>query len=214
MEYTKFYINRACDSTRKEKFDETWIRAPAVDYKDLQEDNVMFERMVSMWNINPQEHKAKTACFMSHYNLLRKISDQQLDRCIIVEDDAIEVNELPDPVELGNEFCYLGGYFSHLKMTQGALKEVVSSHNGLNQLNRDTHRLLMTVAYYIPHHSIATKIVEFLDSKVRIRAIDVMLHSIPCPVNYYYPARFVESDELSTIRPKKRQHPNSDYLLV
>ena len=99
-------------------------------------------------------------------------------------------------------------------MTQGPLKEIVHSQPGLNQLNRDTHRMLMTLSYYIPHHSIATKIVEFLDSKVRIRAIDVMLHSIPCPVNYYYPARFVESDELSTIRPKKRKHPNADYLLV
>ena len=52
MDYHKFYINRACDVTRKEKFDDTWTRAPAVDWKDLQEDNVMFERMVSFYNIN------------------------------------------------------------------------------------------------------------------------------------------------------------------
>ena len=55
MNYTKFYINRSCDTERAKKFNDSWIRAPAVDYKDLQEDNVMFSRMVSMWNINPKE---------------------------------------------------------------------------------------------------------------------------------------------------------------
>tara|TARA_R110001592_G_scaffold16761_1_gene71116 strand:+ start:1612 stop:2127 length:516 start_codon:yes stop_codon:yes gene_type:complete len=171
--------------------------------------------MVSFWNLNPAEHKAKTACWMSHYNVLRKISEQRLMRCVVVEDDAQEMNQLPaNPKELGNEFTYLGGYFSNLKMTKGALKETVPSVPGVNELNRETHRMLMMVAYYIPHYEIATRIITYLDSLARIRAIDCMTFAFPIPMNYYYPALFVEEPGQSTIRVKKTKHCNTDYLLV
>jgi len=215
MEYRKFYINLLRSPERTEKFDDTWTRAPAVDWKNLDDEHHMYSRMISMWNLNPSEHKAKTACWLSHYNLLRKISDQRLMRCIVVEDDAEQMNEIPqDPRELGNEFCYLGGYFSHLKMTKGALKETVPSLRGLNHLNRESHRMLTTVAYYIPHYQIATNIIEYLDSLPRVRAIDVMAHSFPVPMNYVYPAIFVEGHSQSTIREKKTKHGNTDYLLA
>ena len=213
-EYNKFFVNLLRCPERANNFDETWTRAPAVDYRDLPEDHHMFERMVSMWNLNPHEHRAKTACWMSHYNILKKISEQRLMRCIVVEDDAQMMNELPAPHELGNEFTYLGGYFSNLKMTKGPLKEPVVSKPGLNELNRGTHRMLMTLAYYIPHYEIATKIISYLDSLPRVRAIDVMAHCFPVPMNYYYPARFVEAPGQSMIRAKKTKHPDTNYMLV
>ena len=214
MSYQKFFINLKRCPERANNFDETWTRAPAVDYRDLDPDHHMFERMVSYWNLNPHEHKAKTACWMSHYNILKKISEQRLMRCIVVEDDAQPMNELPAPHQLGNEFCYLGGYFSHLKLTQGHLREPVPSKPGLNELNRETHRMLMMVAYYIPHYEIATKIINYLDSLARIRAIDCMAHAFPVPMNYYYPARFVEAPGPSMIRAKKTKHCTTDYMLV
>ena len=110
MSYQKFFINLKRCPERANNFDETWTRAPAVDYRDLDPDHHMFERMVSYWNLNPHEHKAKTACWMSHYNILKKISEQRLMRCIVVEDDAQMMNELPAPHELGNEYTYLYYY--------------------------------------------------------------------------------------------------------
>jgi len=135
-------------------------------------------------------------------------------RCIVVEDDAQPMSELPAPHELGNEFTYLGGYFSNLKLTKGHLKDKVLSKPGLNELNRETHRMLMFVAYYIPHYEIATRIITYLDSLVRIRAIDCMAHAFPVPQNYYYPALFVEAPGPSTIRAKKTKHCTTDYMLV
>jgi len=199
---------------RAQNFDSSWTRAPAVDYKDLPDDHHMYSRMVSYYNLNPQEHKAKTACWLSHYNILKKISEQRLMRCIVVEDDAQPMNELPDPTELGNEYCYLGGYFSNLKLTKGHLRDKVLSKPGLNQLNRETHRMLMMVAYYIPHYDIATRIITYLDSLVRIRAIDCMMHAVPVPQNYYYPALFVEAPGPSMIRKKKNKHCTTEYMLV
>ena len=214
MSYHKFYVNLKRCPERANNFDETWTRAPAVDYRDLPDDHHMFERMVSYWNLNPHEHKAKTACWMSHYNILKKISEQRLMRCIVVEDDAQPMSELPEPHELGNEFVYLGGYFSNLKLTQGHLKEKVLSKPGLNELNRETHRMLMMVAYYIPHYQIATQIITYLDSLVRIRAIDCMTHCFPVPMNYYYPALFVEAPGPSMIRAKKTKHCTTEYQLI
>ena len=213
MSYNKYFINLARCPERCAKFDETWTRFQAVDYKDLDDDNIMFSRMVSMYNINPKEHKAKTACFMSHYNILRMIAEQRINHCIICEDDAVQMNELPDPTELGDEYTFLGGYFSNLKMTQGALKVPVPSTPGLNELNRETHRILMTLSYYIPHYEIAQKIIDHINSKARVRAIDCMGHSFPVPMNYWYPAVFVEEDIPSTIRSKKTKHPTTEYLL-
>ena len=214
MSYTKFYVNLLRCPERANNFDETWTRAPAVDYRDLPEDHHMFERMISYWNLNPAEHRAKTACWMSHYNILKKISEQRLMRCIVVEDDAQQMDTLPEPHELGNEFLYLGGYFSNLKLTKGHLKDKVLSKRGLNQLNRETHRMLMFVSYYIPHYQIATQIINYLDSLPRIRAIDCMAHTFPIPMNYYYPALFVEAPGPSTIRKKKTRHCNTDYMLA
>ena len=212
-EYTKFYINLKRSPERCAKFDDTWTRFEAVDYKDLEDDNIMYSRMVSMWNILPEEHKAKTACFMSHYNLLRKIAEQRLSHVIICEDDALQIGDLPDPTELGEEYCYLGGYFSNLKLTKGHLREKVPSTQGLNELNRETHRMLMMVSYYIPHYDIAQKIVDSINSKARVRAIDCMTHTFPIPMNYWYPAVFVEEPGKSTIRSKKTKHCDSEYLL-
>jgi len=213
MSYHKFFINLLRCEDRAKNFDSSWTRSPAVDYQLLSDDHVMFERMVSFWNLNPHEHRAKTACFMSHYNILRKIAEQRLVNCIVVEDDAVQMSELPEPEMLGNEFCYLGGYFSNMKLTKGALKERVPSKPGLNELNRETHRMLMCVSYYIPHYEIAQKIINYINTKARVRAIDCMAHSFPVPMNYFYPAVFVEGPGQSTIRKEKRKHPTTEYLL-
>ena len=213
-EYTKFFVNLQRSPERAKNFDSSWTRAPAVDYQCMPDDHHMFERMISMYNINPQEHKAKTACWLSHYNILKKISEQRLMRCIVVEDDAQPMSELPAPHELGNEFTYLGGYFSNLKLTKGHLRDKVLSKPGLNELNRETHRMLMMLSYYIPHYDIATRIISYFDSLPRVRAIDCMMHAVPVPMNYVYPALFVEAPGPSTIRAKKNKHCTTDYMLV
>ena len=61
-------------------------------------------------------------------------------------------------------FTYLGGYFSHLKMKDGPLRkehEFPLSTDGINQLDRTTHRILMTLAYYIPHCTLTSSAILF-----------------------------------------------------
>ena len=216
MYYKKLYINLDRSPERRQNFDESWDRFPATDGKDL-DNHPILRRMVSFWNIDPKEHRAKCGCFLSHYRVLEHIVGNRFNNVIVCEDDAVQMNELPSPETLGRHFCYLGGYFSHIRMTEGPLKDpddFPTSKQGLNELDRRTHRILMTMSYYIPSWKVAEQILSWIDSCVRIRAIDVMLHGLPYPVNYYYPAIYSETEFPTTIHTKGRtKHPNTHYCL-
>jgi len=214
----KFYLNLDRSPERRKKFDETWTRFPAVDGATFNDDEPILERMVSFWNISPKEHRAKCGCYQSHYNLLSHIRNNKLNHVIVAEDDAIQMDSLQDIMSCKN-FTYLGGYFSHLKMTEGCLKDIDDfpiSAQGVNPLDRTTHRILMTLSYYIPNWRVARDILDFLDSQVRVRAIDVMLHKInTLSFDYMYPAKFIEEPIASTIHTTSRQkHPTIHYQLL
>lgn len=215
MDYKKIYINLDRCPERRKNFDESWERFEASDGKDL-DDHPIVDRMCSYWNISKKEHLAKCGCFLSHYRVLESIVGRRLNHVIVCEDDVIPMNELPPPQELGHYFCYLGGYFSRLKMTEGPLKnDFPASKQGLNELDRSSYRMMMMCAYYLPSWRIAEQLLAWIDFKVRVRAMDVMLHSFPYPMSYYYPAIFVEGDFETTIHKKsRRKHPDVNYALV
>jgi len=211
----KFYLNLNRSLERRTKFDDTWTRFTAVDGQELASDEPILKRMVSMWNITEKEHRGKCGCWQTHYNMLCHIRNNKLNRVIVVEDDAVQVNEIDDEIlaECKN-FTYLGGYFAHTRMSHGALveSEFPGSYEGLNELDKNDMRILMTLAYYIPHWTIARDIIDYLDSKVRIRAIDIMLFDIvKVPLDYVYPAFFIEEECESTIRVGKTKHANMYY---
>jgi len=212
----KYYLNLERSPERKKKFTNEWERFEAVDGASLPDNHPILTRMVSMWNISPKEHRGKCGCWMSHYNILSHIANNKQNNVIIVEDDAIQMREIPDTLLKSKNFTYLGGYFSHKKMMDGELKDnFPASIQGINILDRDTERILMTLSYYIPHWTIARDIVNYLDSRNRVRAIDVMLHNvIRVPQDYIYPAIFIEEDIPSTIHTKsRRKHPDIHYRL-
>lgn len=208
----KYYINLKRSPERRAKFDDTWERWEATDYRDLEVDDPIFARMTSIWNTAPKMHQAKSACFLSHYRLLQFIVKNKMNNVLICEDDAVQISPIPE--KLGETFTYLGGFFHSLRMTDGPLLCDVPSHRGLNPLDREHHRMMCTLAYHIPRWHIAQSLLNFFDSKARLRAIDVMLFSAPLSFSYYYPAPFVEAGEPSTIRTKKGKHADSHYRLV
>ena len=214
----KFFLNLDRSPDRRKNFDDSWTRFKAVDGKEFHSDEPILKRMVSMWNINESEHRAKCGCFQTHYNMLCHIRNNKLNRVIVVEDDALQVNEIEEDVlSQCKTFTYLGGYFAHIRMFDGALitGEFPGSYDGLNQLDKTEMRILMTLAYYIPHWTIARDIIDYIDSKARVRAIDVMLFDIvKVPFDYIYPALFIEDTCETTIHKVSRyKHPNQYYHL-
>ncbi len=71
--------------------------------------------------------------------------------------------------------------------------------------------MLMILAVYIPHWSIAYKMLQATTERGRPRAIDTMLRNTARNQYVYYPAPFIERDIPSQIRSKKSKHCNIYY---
>ena len=69
----KFVINLERCINRMDMFDNSYTRWIATDYKDLDDGDEIYKRMVSMWNISQNEHRAKCGCLLSHMNLWKYI---------------------------------------------------------------------------------------------------------------------------------------------
>tara|TARA_R110002126_G_scaffold722_6_gene4598 strand:+ start:5328 stop:6695 length:1368 start_codon:yes stop_codon:yes gene_type:complete len=203
----KFVINLERCLERMDNFDDTYSRWVANDCLDLDDNDDILKRMISMHNINPYEHKAKCACLLSHTNLWKYIVENKLNDILIVEDDAEQINHFPDFSDV-NDFTYVGGFLTK-KMTDGAVK-VDSFDDGFNDIPVD-HKFLTTLSYYIPTWEIAEQLIVDITSQKRFRAIDVMLNKVSIKRNLYYPALFIERDLQSQIRPTKTKHPTELY---
>jgi len=201
----KFYINLERCTDRQKYFDDTYTRWEATDYKDLDPEHDIFTRMISMHNINPNEHKAKCGCFLSHINLWKHIVEHKLNNVLIVEDDAEQINELPEAL-MG--FTYLGGFFAPKNFKQKQSDPILDA--GINCLDGE-HKFLMTLAYYIPTWDMAEHILMDIINQKRYRAIDIMLNKISIDRDVLSPAVFIERDLPSMIRQGKVKHSTEDF---
>jgi len=200
----KFVVNLDRCKDRMKYFDKSFKRWSAVDGANLKDDNPVLSRMISMHNISPQQHRGKCGCFISHINLLQHIINNKLNNVLVVEDDAEQVNPLPDP--LPEEFTYLGGFFSGKHFSDVE----VSNRAGIWDIPENT-KLLMTLSYFIPKWEMAKYIYNEIMSQKRFRAIDVMLNNIHFTKCYHYPACFIERPLVSTIREDKVKHSTKYY---
>ena len=169
-------------------------RYPAVDGHTL--DDSVCKRMVSIWTIRPEHHRAKMGCWLSHCGLLRQIVSDGLDRVLIIEDDA-EVREVDIPVgvEGVDGVCFFGGWATSLRVCDAKMpldfleaepdtseSRLVSIPEGVN------YRILQSRAYYLPTHEIAGELLQWLESHRRLRAYDIMLCRYPKTRTFVYPA--------------------------
>ena len=204
----KFVINLERCSDRMNNYDDSHTRWIATDYVDLK-GSALIKKMISYHTIrDTPQHLAKCGCYRSHTLLWRYIIDNKLNGTMILEDDACRVGDLPEELPQDG-ITYLGGFFYQKQMSNNKKIQHISV-NGINKLDKDKMRILMTMAYYIPTWEIAKKMLEDVD-KPRIRAIDVMMYGIDIPTYYQFPAPYIEADLESNIRKDKRKHSNELY---
>ena len=193
--------------------DDRYTRWRATSRDDLTENEPVLKRMISYHNIDPDEHINKCCCYISHRDLYRHIVANKLNKVLILEDDAQQVNELPHPDDLPKTgFTYLGGFSSHTRITDGPLK--VEFKEGVNQIKHDEYRMICCLAIYIPNWETARRMYDSLDYNGRCRAVDTMLRNAFCPQYVNYPASFVERPDGSQIRKNKKKFCNSEYEFV
>lgn len=206
-----FVINLDRSKDRMHKYkDKDYIRWSATDYRELSPTNSIFSKMISYHNIDPLQHQAKCACFVSHINVIRYIATNKMDDILILEDDAIQIRKIPNDLP-NDSITYLGGFMMHPKITDGLYKEPREFKNGINTLDKDKMRIIMLMAYYIPKWQIAQEIIDYVDKKDRVKALDIMIFNIPIKNSFVYPAIFIEERISSTIRKDKSKFSNEFY---
>ena len=213
--YDKYFISLDGAKDRQKRFEETDFKLfSAVDGRLMSHDQAECQKMVSYWNIKgTDQHLCKVGCFMSHLTILENIVLNDLSNVLIVEDDALQVNDLPKIVDLPRDsITYFGGYIANKKITSRE-KFVIDHKEGLNILE-DKYRMLTTLAYFVPNAQIAKQIVTKLKLLKRWRAIDISLPEVLDKKYYWYPARFIEEPFKSTIRPTKSEFANEHFKLA
>ena len=207
----KFFISME-NSERLPKWkDSEYTHWRAVNGKELDYDCEECNKMISYHNVRrTPQHLGKVGCFLSHMNLLKHIVENKINKVIIVEDDALLVNPIPETLP---EDCltYLGGFIANKKITS---KEKISLEhkNGINILDTEKYRMICNLAYYIPKWEIAEEIVQRLEGSKRWRALDIMFGNVIKNVKYIYPAPYVEEPFPSQIQNNRvNKHSNEFY---
>tara|TARA_R100001594_G_scaffold49_4_gene221 strand:- start:2106 stop:2729 length:624 start_codon:yes stop_codon:yes gene_type:complete len=201
-----FFINLDDASSRRSKFNDTdyqrWKATPKKDVP-LSIDN----KMISRYNFPRESHLGRCGCFLSHTKLLEYIVDNKLDDVLILEDDAIKINEIPLDYPK-DSIVYLGGFIHHKKMMNNQKIEI-NHKKGINEVS-ENYRMLGCLAYIIPHHNIALRILNKIYSSKRFKAIDIMMGNIGLKQYYNFPPSFIEEKTESQIQ-KKTKYMNDNY---
>ena len=183
-----FYINLDTADKRRNKFSDTgfkrWRATPKSKVPSYIDD-----MMTSHYKFGKDAHLCRCACWISHTKLLEYIVINKLDDVLILEDDAIQVNNIPKNYPR-DSIVYVGGFIYNKKMMDDS-KVNIDHSLGIN-LCPPEYRILGCLSYIIPTWRIAFNILNKIYSQNRFKAIDIMMGNIGIKQYYNYPASFRE----------------------
>ena len=209
--FNKFVISMKNSKRLSQWIGTEYKHFEAVNGKEMDYDSESCNKMVSYHNIRrTPQHLGKVGCFLSHMKLLKHIVDNKINKAIVVEDDALQVNQLPEDLLTVDRFTYLGGFIMNKKITS---KEPIQIDHktGFNMLD-EKYRMICTVAYYIPKWEIAEDLYKQLMAMKRWRAIDITYGNIIKNPLYVYPAVYLEEyGESQITNVKKTKFANEFY---
>jgi hypothetical protein len=197
-----FYINLDTATQRRNKYtDKNFTRWKATSREEVPA--YIETRMVSRYNFGKDAHLARCACWLSHTKLLEHIVENKINDVLILEDDAIQVNDLPK-IYPKDSITYVGGFVYNKKMMDSKPPEI-QHQVGIN-LCPDNLRILGCLAYIVPKWEVALHILNRIYSENRYKAIDIMMGNIGIKQYYNYPASFREEGCQSQISEKNKNN--------
>ncbi len=203
-----FIINLDTSQDRWEKYKETecirWRATPRDEVDELTN-----KKMISHHNYPLYKHLGRCACFLSHMNLLKHIVQNKLNDVLILEDDAVKYDDIPDGYSTDG-ITYVGGWAHHKKMMNN---EIIILKDEKGYHKKGDYRILMTMSYIVPTWEVASKILNYIMNKKRYRAVDIMYDDLPVEIYYKYPASFIEDTCPSTIDIKKSKRADHKYMV-
>ena len=196
-------------TVRRNKFQtKKFKRFRAIPREEVPE--LVDKKMISMYNFGRDSHLARCGCWLSHTKLLQKIVDESLEDVLILEDDAIQVKDLPTDYPRDG-IVYVGGFIYNRKMMDESQPKI-NHEIGIN-LCPENFRILGTLSYIIPTPQVALTLLNKIYSQNRYKAIDIMYGNIGVKQYYHYPGSFREEGCQSQIsRKNKIQTENYEFI--
>ena len=169
------------DYVKYEKFkavDGNSLRNKPVSKQD-KEDIEYFQKIVMMWNAGDKQRGNVVGCLLSHIRLMRKIVKGNMNKVLVMEDDAlIDMNQLKkiNLDKMNNKMIYFGGVLRPLKFKDpnwnyDRVKREFT-RNKINKIDSSLFKIGSTHGLYYPTKDSAKNLLDHLESKERIRAID------------------------------------------
>ena len=148
--------------------------------KEDKMDKEYFKKIIMMWNAGDKQKGNVVGCLLSHLRIMRKIVSGKMNNVLVIEDDALVDMKLLKKTNLNklkqDKMIYFGGVLRPLKFKDPNWNyERVKSgfkRNKVNKINPSRFKIGSTHGLYYPTTKSAKELLNFFESKNRLRAID------------------------------------------
>ena len=184
-----------------------WV--PAEYLKLTQCNKQILKDLNTRYNTQKKKILAKLGCIAAHRKALLAIYMNKTNNNIILEQDAEFSEKLPPTPK---ETCYLGGWIVPPQTTlAGKVIPNVKPNKGLNVIDYDKFKILMTHALFIKKHEEAMELFQTtIDDK--IKNYDIHLGDTKLINKYYYPPIFVQGSHISDIEGVVNQNDKNSFM--
>lgn len=166
----------------------------------LKKNERLYSKLNTRYNTSKSKIISKLGCIASHKNALLSIDNYQTINNLILEEDFILNNDLPEPP---NNSCYMGGWICPPKVSDiNKIKININTVNGLNNIYYDKFNILMTHAIFIKTPDEANNILISILSNKKIKNYDIYLKEEKFINKFYYPPLFIQANHISNIDKK------------
>lgn len=196
-----FVINLRRDKEKWSKYkkDQRYIRFSACNGVEMSKENPYFDRLQIMWNAADRKKKCTAGILNSHMSIIKKIVDKKINQALVIEDDAVIDFKLLEKINLDNlpqdSIIYFGGTLhppdTFKNKTWSHEETIKSFKRGINKIDTKKFRILGGHGYYFPKWEIAKDLLDKVDSKKKMRALDSEMVKLQRSGNikyFYYPA--------------------------
>lgn len=179
-----------------------WV--PAEYLKLTQCNKKLLNDLNTRYNTQQKKILAKLGCIAAHRKALLAIYSSKTNNNIILEEDSVfGTIKLPSPPKVS---CYMGGWIVPPQITKaGKIIPDINPKNGINKINYDKFKIIMTHALFIKSHDEALKLFQTTITD-KIKNYDIHLNDVKILTNFYYPPIFVQDDHVSEIEGLKNNN--------
>lgn len=193
---------------RREFLNYPYTRHIAHDGDNMEEPYVKYVKghLQVCHNTGPKKIRGISGCFASHWDLWDTIVKNNWYDTIILEDDAIQIRDLPNTEDLPKDgVSLLNGQLHHpysWKLNaefhrSGKDKEIIKTFKeGTNKIDYETYRWSGCFAMYIPTPEVALKLSHKAKEIGKFTHIDMWLSKHRLVDYLYYPSPFKHHDHL------------------